>query len=168
MKAVVQRVRSASVTVDDKLISVISRGLVVLLGVEVGDTQTDAEILASKIAGLRVFPSIIVQSTELSDVGEEATQLNKQWDRSVVAIDGEILCISQFTLLAKVKKNKPGFHHAEKPDQALELYNYAMDQMRKQFPGTDNEQKVKPGVFGAYMQVALVNDGPVTIELASR
>ncbi|KAK7206656.1 D-Tyr tRNAtyr deacylase-like domain-containing protein [Myxozyma melibiosi] len=169
MRAVVQRVRSASVSVDDTLISSINRGLLVLLGVEAGDTQKDAEQMASQITKLRIFPSPPAAAVEgsSSTPAEGSTQLSKQWDKSVVAIDGEILCISQFTLLASVKKNKPSFHRAEGPQAALEMYDYTMAQMEKQF-GEASVGKVKPGVFGAYMQVSLVNDGPVTIELSTK
>ncbi|KAK9333371.1 D-Tyr tRNAtyr deacylase-like domain-containing protein [Lipomyces starkeyi] len=162
MRAVIQRVRSASVAVDGTIVSAINRGLVVLVGVEIGDTTADCDTLASKIANLKVFPSAASAIVTPSD-----TRLEKQWNRSVVSIDGEILCISQFTLLASVKKNKPSFHHAERPAVANELYERVMDKLRSAF-GDSKDDKVKPGVFGAYMQVSLVNDGPVTIELASR
>ncbi|KAK9365233.1 D-Tyr tRNAtyr deacylase-like domain-containing protein [Lipomyces kononenkoae] len=162
MRAVIQRVRSASVAVDGEIVSAINRGLLVLVGVEIGDTTTDCDVIASKIANLRIFPSPASTIVTPSD-----TKLDKQWDKSVIAIDGEILCISQFTLLASVKKNKPSFHHAERPTVANELYESVMDKLRSAF-GENKDHKVKPGVFGAYMQVSLVNDGPVTIELESR
>ncbi|KAK9240387.1 D-Tyr tRNAtyr deacylase-like domain-containing protein [Lipomyces kononenkoae] len=177
MRAVIQRVQSASVAVDGAIVSAINRGLLVLVGVEIGDTTADCDVIASKIANLRIFPSpasAIVTPTESESSGAstpsasgESTKLDKQWDKSVVAIDGEILCISQFTLLASVKKNKPSFHHAERPPVANELYERVMDNLRSAF-GENRDHKVKPGVFGAYMQVSLVNDGPVTIEFASR
>ncbi|KAK9361708.1 D-Tyr tRNAtyr deacylase-like domain-containing protein [Lipomyces starkeyi] len=180
MRAVIQRVRSASVAVDGTIVSAINRGLVVLVGVEIGDTTADCDTLASKIANLKIFPSavsaIVIPSESESAAssgastpsdGGESTRLEKQWNRSVVSIDGDILCISQFTLLASVKKNKPSFHHAERPAVANELYERVMDKLRSAF-GDSKDEKVKPGVFGAYMQVSLVNDGPVTIELASR
>ncbi|KAK9354743.1 D-Tyr tRNAtyr deacylase-like domain-containing protein [Lipomyces doorenjongii] len=162
MRAVIQRVRSASVAVEGTIVSGINRGLVVLVGVEIGDTTADCDTLASKIANLKIFPSPASAIATPSD-----TKLEKQWNRSVVSIDGEILCISQFTLLASVKKNKPSFHHAERPAVANELYERVMDKLRSAF-GESKDDKVKPGVFGAYMQVSLVNDGPVTIELTSR
>ncbi|KAK9318614.1 D-Tyr tRNAtyr deacylase-like domain-containing protein [Lipomyces starkeyi] len=199
MRAVIQRVRSASVAVDGTIVSAcaaivrsprhkltvllrINRGLVVLVGVEIGDTTADCDTLASKIANLKIFPSAasaIVTPSESESAassgastpsdGGESTRLEKQWNRSVVSIDGEILCISQFTLLASVKKNKPSFHHAERLAAAVanELYERVMDKLRSAF-GDRKDEKVKPGVFGAYMQVSLVNDGPVTIEVASR
>ncbi|KAK9322042.1 D-Tyr tRNAtyr deacylase-like domain-containing protein [Lipomyces orientalis] len=182
MHAVIQRVRSASVSVDGSVVSKINRGIVVLLGVEIGDTISDCDMLANKIANLRIFASPASGSVTPSESesagssgvstpsadGGEMTRLDKQWDRSVVSIDGEILCISQFTLLASVKKNKPSFHHAERQAAvANELYERVMDKMRSAF-GEGKDNKVKPGVFGAYMQVSLVNDGPVTIQLTSR
>ncbi|KAK9254598.1 D-Tyr tRNAtyr deacylase-like domain-containing protein [Lipomyces tetrasporus] len=162
MRAVVQRVRSASVSVDGSVVSAINRGLVVLVGVEIGDTISDCDILASKIANLRIFALPASGSVTPSE-----TRLDKQWDKSVVSVDGEILCISQFTLLASVKKNKPSFHHAERPAVANELYERVMYKMRSAF-GEGKDNKVKSGVFGAYMQVSLVNDGPVTIQLTSQ
>ncbi|KAK9465018.1 D-Tyr tRNAtyr deacylase-like domain-containing protein [Lipomyces arxii] len=169
MRAVIQRVRSASVSVDGKSISAINRGLMVLIGVEVGDTAKDCDTLAIKIMNLRIFPSVdlLADSVDGTHANRESPALSKKWDRSVMAIDGEVLCISQFTLLASVKKNKPSFHHAEKPTLANELYELAMNNMRKIY-GEDSKDKVKPGAFGEYMQVALINDGPVTIELSSR
>ncbi|KAJ8102819.1 D-Tyr tRNAtyr deacylase-like domain-containing protein [Lipomyces tetrasporus] len=181
MRAVVQRVRSASVSVDGSVVSAINRGLVVLVGVEIGDTISDCDILASKIANLRIFAlpasgSVTPSESESaassgastpSADGGERTRLDKQWDKSVVSVDGEILCISQFTLLASVKKNKPSFHHAERPAVANELYERVMYKMRSAF-GEGKDNKVKSGVFGAYMQVSLVNDGPVTIQLTSQ
>ncbi|KAK9447762.1 D-Tyr tRNAtyr deacylase-like domain-containing protein [Limtongia smithiae] len=186
MRAIVQRVRSASVSVNDQVISAISRGILVLLGVEAGDTTQDADTLAARIVNLKIFPApagtavsapsstassasastaSLVSSGEAFPNTDESARLDKQWDKSVAAIGGEVLCISQFTLLASVKKNKPSFHHAERPAAASELYEYTMTQMRKIMLADD---KVKPGVFGAYMQVALVNDGPVTIELNTK
>ncbi|KAK9478810.1 D-Tyr tRNAtyr deacylase-like domain-containing protein [Lipomyces japonicus] len=162
MKAVVQRVISASVTVEGKIISSIQKGLLVLIGVESGDTFNDGEILANKIVKLKVFPGprLLTQAGD-----EDETALPKQWDRSVLDIDGEILCISQFTLMASVKKSKPSFHRAESPKLANQIYEHVLANMRIQHGLGD---KVKDGQFGAYMQVGLVNDGPVTIELASR
>lgn len=95
-----------------------------LLGVEAGDSLADADSLASQIAKLRIFPSLAVSAdfSEQSESSDTSTALNKQWEKNVVAIDGEILCISQFTLLASVKKNKPSFHRAEKREFTIDIY----------------------------------------------
>ena len=142
MKAVVQRVTSSSVVVDGETIGEIGRGYNVLLGVFPDDTKKDAEILAAKIAKLRVFE-------------DEDEKMNL----SIMNIGGEVLAISQFTLCADIKKdNRPSFITAAKPEYANELYEYFMEQLR-----ANGIKKVEHGLFGADMQVEIHNDGPVTI-----
>jgi D-aminoacyl-tRNA deacylase len=147
MRAVIQRVTSASVSIDGEIIGAIGRGLVVLLGVEEADVDEDVEWLAAKIVGLRIFP------------GEAGP-----WSRSVTEIGGEILLISQFTLHASTKKGtKPSWHRAAKPDQAVPLYE-AMAAKLQALLG----RPIPTGRFGAMMQVALVNDGPVTLSIDTK
>ena len=142
MKAVVQRVKSSAVVVDGETIGEIERGYNVLLGVFPDDTKKDAEILAAKIAKLRVFE-------------DEDEKMNL----SIMDIGGEVLAISQFTLCADIKKsNRPSFITAAKPEYANELYEYFMEQLR-----ANGIKKVEHGLFGADMQVEIHNDGPVTI-----
>ena len=142
MKAVVQRVKSSAVVVDGETIGEIGRGYNVLLGVFPDDTKKDAEILATKIAKLRVFE-------------DEDGKMNL----SIMDIGGEVLAISQFTLCADIKKgNRPSFITAAKPEYANELYEYFMEQLR-----ANGIKKVEHGLFGADMQVEIHNDGPVTI-----
>ena len=142
MKAVVQRVKSSAVVVDGETIGEIERGYNVLLGVFPDDTKKDAEILAAKIAKLRVFE-------------DEDEKMNL----SIMNIGGEVLAISQFTLCADIKKgNRPSFITAAKPEYANELYEYFMEQLR-----ANGIKKVEHGLFGADMQVEIHNDGPVTI-----
>jgi D-tyrosyl-tRNA(Tyr) deacylase len=142
MRAVIQRVTEASVTIDQTTQGAIQAGLLVLLGVEDADTHDDVEWLAKKIAGLRIF-------------SDEEGKMN----RSVVDIQGQALIVSQFTLHANTRKGtRPSFIHAAKPDHAIPLYEAfirAMDSF--------TSLPAETGIFGADMQVALVNDGPVTI-----
>lgn len=146
MKAVLQRVKNASVTVDGALISEIGQGLLVLLGVADGDTERDADVLASKIANLRIF----------SDADDKM-------NLSLLTVGGEMLVVSQFTLCANcVKGRRPDFFSAAKPDEANRLYLYFCKRIMNEGVAT-----VKTGEFGADMQVELLNDGPVTILLDS-
>lgn len=146
MRAVVQRVTEADVTVDGRVTGTIRAGLVVLLGVEAGDAETDAAYMAEKICGLRVFE-------------DDAGKMNL----CVKEKDGSILAISQFTLLGDVRKGKrPSFTSAAKPDEADALYRYFIDRVRAD--GVPVEQ----GVFQADMLVRICNDGPVTILIDSR
>lgn len=143
MKALIQRVRSASVEVEGKTVGKIGQGLLVLLGVVGGDTAAEAEILARKILNLRIF-------------SDEAGKMN----RSVTEIGGEILVVSQFTLLANCRHgNRPDFFASAKPEIANELYETFKSMIATGIGA------VESGVFGADMQVSLVNDGPVTIWL---
>ena len=143
MRAVIQRVSRAAVRVDGAVVGDIGAGLLVLLGVAAGDTDADAERLAAKVARLRIFP-------------DEAGR----FDRAVVDAGGGVLVVSQFTLLADTAKgNRPSFTAAASPDEAERLYERFSGALREL--GLD----VAYGVFGAKMEVALVNDGPVTIVL---
>lgn len=142
MKAVIQRVKYAQVTVDGETVGKVGEGYMVLVGVQAGDADADAEILARKTANLRVF-----------------TDENEKMNRSILDIDGEILAISQFTLCADVKKgNRPSFIGAAEPCEADRLYNLYCDELLK-----NGVRKVEKGVFGAHMEVELLNNGPVTI-----
>jgi D-aminoacyl-tRNA deacylase len=146
VKAVIQRVSEASVKVDGKTVGAISSGLMLLIGVQEDDTETDAEWLVQKILNLRIF-------------GDEEGKLN----RSVTDINGEILCISQFTLIADYKKgNRPSFIKAAKPDIAVPLFDFFKKEIAK------SGLEIQSGIFGADMKVALINDGPVTIVMDSK
>ena len=140
MKGLIQRVKRASVTIDGELYSKIGHGILVLLGVEKGDSEENAEKLADKISKLRIFEDE-----------------NEKMNLSVQDIKGEILVVSQFTLAGDCKKGtRPSFDKAESPQRANELYEYLTELIRqKNIPA-------KTGVFGAMMDVELLNDGPVT------
>lgn len=141
MKAVVQRVRETILSVEGKLISEIEKGFAVYFGVKRGDTRDKADYLAKKIAGLRVFEDE-----------------NGKMNLALKDVGGEILLISQFTLLADVSHgNRPGFTDAEDPATANEMYLYMADRLR------EYGISVKTGVFGADMKIRQFNDGPVTI-----
>lgn len=146
MRAVIQRVSSASVTVADEVVGKIEQGVMVLLGVEQGDADQDAKYIADKIAGLRIF-------------ADDDDKMNK----SLVDINGAALVVSQFTLLGDVRKGRrPSFIHAAGPDEGNRLYLHCVDCLKQQ------GITVETGQFQADMQVALVNDGPVTILLDSK
>ncbi|KJA24311.1 hypothetical protein HYPSUDRAFT_136478 [Hypholoma sublateritium FD-334 SS-4] len=151
MKAVIQRVISASVTVDNEVISQISKGLVVLVGISVDDTDADVAVLSKKILSFRVF----------SDPSNEANM----WKASIKDIDGDILSVSQFTLAANTAKaNKPDFHLAMPTEPSRKLYAKFLETLRRGYkPG-----KIQDGKFGAMMNVSLINEGPVTFTLDSR
>ncbi len=147
MRALIQRVTEASVTIKGKKHASISWGLLVLLGIEAEDTQEDAQWLARKLSSLRIF-----------DDTDGVMNL------SVNEIDGQALVISQFTLHAKTRKgSRPSYIRAAHPDIAIPLYEYFIDCMHDAVKGS-----VKSGVFGAGMQVGLINDGPVTIWLDTK
>lgn len=142
MKAVIQRVSSASVKVDGRTVGEIEKGFLVLLGVMDGDSEKEAELMAAKIAKLRIFED-----------SEEKMNL------SVLDVEGSILAVSQFTLCADVKKgNRPSFTPSAKPDEANRIYEKFCDCLRN-----EGVKKVEKGIFGADMKVSLLNDGPVTI-----
>jgi len=146
MKAVIQRVLSSSVTVNDQVVSAIGKGVLVLAAIGPADTKKDADSMASKVVKMKLWPD----------------ENGAHWKKSVQDIDGEVLCVSQFTLLASTKKgNKPDFHGAAKPEVAKELYDYFLSRVRD----LHSETKVKDGLFQAMMQVSLVNDGPVSPHL---
>ncbi|MBL8025112.1 MAG: D-tyrosyl-tRNA(Tyr) deacylase [Fibrobacteres bacterium] len=143
MRALLQRVTSASVKVDGKITGEINGGLLVFLGVGEGDTETYADILLKKLLALRIF-------------SDENGKINL----SVKDIGGKVLVVSQFTLYADTSRgNRPGFTLAAKPDVAEKLYNYFCENVKKEIGA------VERGVFGADMEVSLVNDGPFTIML---
>ena len=145
MRAVVQRVSAASVTVEGRKVGTIGPGLLVLLGVARGDTEKDGEYLAEKLAGLRIFE-------------EEDEKMN----RSVAQIGGSILLVSQFTLYGDVRHGRrPSFTQAAPPEEANRLYEDLAQKLR------DKGLTVETGQFQAHMEVSLVNDGPVTILLDS-
>ncbi|OQV08011.1 hypothetical protein CLAIMM_12349 [Cladophialophora immunda] len=149
MKAILQRVLSSSVTVNGQTVSAIGKGVLVLAAIGPDDTKKDAETMASKIVKMRLWPD----------------ENDFNWKKNVQDIEGEVLCVSQFTLMANTRKgNKPDFHGAAKPEVAKELYDYFVSRVRDQH-GSD---RVKDGVFQAMMQVSLVNDGPVTVEIDTR
>jgi len=145
MRAVVQRVSRASVTVENVVVGAIDRGLLVLLGVTHADTETAADYLAEKIAGLRIFE-------------DDAGKINL----SVAEVDGAVLAVSQFTLYGDVRKGKrPSFDEAARPEQARQLYEYFVERIRAL------GLRCETGRFQEMMLVELVNDGPVTILLDS-
>ncbi len=144
MKAVIQRVTNAEVVVNGESVGKIGKGFFVLLGVSGDDTRADAEILAAKTANLRVFEDE-----------------NEKMNLSVLDIGGEILAVSQFTLIADTKKgNRPSFIGAMKPDAANELYEYYKQKLLE-----NGVKSVESGIFGADMKCEIHNDGPVTIIL---
>jgi D-tyrosyl-tRNA(Tyr) deacylase len=147
MKTVIQRVSSASVTIDAKIVADIQKGLLVLVGVEDADTQEDINWLCQKITNLRIF-------------GDENGVMNL----SVKDIDGEVIVVSQFTLHASTKKgNRPSYIKASKPEIAIPLYENFVKQLVKELG-----KKVQTGIFGADMKILLLNDGPVTIQIDSK
>ncbi|KAF2201409.1 D-tyrosyl-tRNA deacylase-like protein [Delitschia confertaspora ATCC 74209] len=149
MRTVLQRVKSASVTVDGELISQIGKGLLVLAAISKDDTEKDVESMAAKILKAKLFDD---------GTGEQ----KGNWKRGVMDIGGEVLCVSQFTLLASVKKgNKPDFHQSASGVKAKELYQTFFKKVGEIY----QPDKVKDGIFAAMMDVALVNDGPVTIQI---
>lgn len=146
MRVVIQRVTDADVTVENKVTGAIGKGFVVLLGVEDGDTAADADYMVEKITGLRVF--------------EDA---EGKMNLSMMDVGGEMLAVSQFTLLGDARKGKrPSFTKAARPEQAKELYDYFTAKVR------EKGVKVGEGVFQAEMLVRINNDGPVTILLDSK
>ncbi|MCD0457202.1 D-tyrosyl-tRNA(Tyr) deacylase [Chryseobacterium sp. LC2016-27] len=141
MKAVIQRVSEASVKVDGNIVGEINTGFMLLIGIDQNDERSDADWLVQKILNLRVF-------------GDENDKLNL----SIKDINGEILCISQFTLIADYKKgNRPSFIKAAKPDKAIPLFEYFKEELSR------SDLRIETGIFGADMKVSLINDGPVTI-----
>ena len=145
MKAIIQRVKYAEVKVDEKIVGKIDKGFLILLGVKNGDTKKDAEYLVKKICNMRIFEDE-----------------NGKMNINIKDVNGKILVVSQFTLLADCTQgNRPSFINAAKPEIANELYEYFKELVKKELG------EVESGVFGADMKVSLLNDGPVTIDLES-
>ena len=151
MKAVVQRVKNASVTADGKLAGKISRGLLVYAGVSVNDSETDAVWLAEKVVNLRIFP-------------DENGKMNLSVKDIITAgLEAKILAVSQFTLLGDcVKGRRPYYGEAAEPEKAAPLYEFFMEKIR------ENGIVCEAGIFRTHMQVESINDGPVTIILDSK
>ena len=147
MRIVVQRVSEASVRIDNEIVGQIDAGMMVLLGIEEADDQSDADWLIQKIVGLRIF-------------NDEEGKMNK----SIAEINGRFLVVSQFTLHASTKKgNRPSYIRAARPEEAIPLYEYFIRQL-----GIISETKIETGKFGADMKVSLLNDGPVTVIIDSK
>ncbi len=141
MKLVIQRVKNASVEVEEKIVGKIEKGFLVLIGVKAGDTKEQADYLVKKVCNLRVF-----------------SDENDKMNLSLKDVEGQLLIVSQFTLYGNCNDgNRPSFIEAARPEEAIPLYNYFCDECVKR--GFD----VQKGVFGADMKVQLLNDGPVTI-----
>lgn len=182
MRAVIQRVKSASVTVENKVVSQIGKGLLVLVGVSRDDTVEDVDKIVNKILRIKFWEDPVsgaMWKTNVADLKYKTenmaveqsanSEINEQNgdNKDQGLANGQVLCVSQFTLLATVKKGaKPDFHAAAKGEVARELYAKVLQGVAEGLPG--GEKDVKDGVFGAMMDVALVNDGPVTIELDTR
>ena len=147
MRILIQRTTEASVKIDSKIVGSIENGFVVLIGIEHEDETSDADWLIQKLIGLRIF-----------------SDENGKMNRSIQEIGGSFLVISQFTLHASTKKgNRPSYIQAAKPEQAISLYNYFVEELKSK-----SNLKVETGQFGADMKVSLVNDGPVTIWIDSK
>ncbi len=146
MRLLIQRVKNAEVSVDNKIVGKINNGLLVFVGIKNSDTQEDVDYLVKKLINLRIF-----------------NDYNNKMNLSLQDINGELLVISQFTLYGNCKKsgNRPSFSEAAKPNIAISLYEYFINECKKLIP------VVERGIFGAEMQVNLLNDGPVTIILDS-
>ena len=145
MKFVIQRVKNASVTVDNKIVGSINKGFLALIGITHTDTKEIADVLIKKLIKLRIFEDE-----------------NEKMNLALNDVNGELLLVSQFTLYANCTGgNRPAFIDAAKPDYANELYEYIIDECKKQ------DINVQTGIFGADMKVELLNDGPVTIILDS-
>lgn len=148
MRTVVQRVLSASVEVEGRLVSAIGPGLLVLVGVHEADTDADADYICRKILNMRLFPN---------------DKTGKPWDQSVMQREFEVLLVSQFTLYGILKGNKPDFHVAMPPAKAKSFYASLVEKFQRSY----SAESVKDGIFGAMMKVSLVNDGPVTMQVDS-
>ncbi len=147
MKIVIQRVLNASVTIDDVIVSEINKGLLVLLGITTDDSMVDVDWLVNKLSNIRIFPDD-----------------NDVMNLSVKDVNGEVLVVSQFTLMASTKKgNRPSYIKAAKSDISIPLYKQFVKNLEAFI-----DKKVVTGVFGADMKVALINDGPVTIIIDSK
>ena len=142
MRVVIQRVKKASVSIQNSITSSIGQGLLILVGIEENDAEEDAKWLAQKITSMRIF-------------SDHEGKMNLD----ILQSSGELLVVSQFTLHALTKKgNRPSFIRAARPEKAIPLYSYFIDQLRAML-----EKPIKTGTFGAMMDIELINDGPVTI-----
>ena len=147
MRVVIQLVKQASVIIQEKVVSEIKKGYLILLGIEAEDTQEDINWLAGKITRLRIF-----------------SDENGAMNNSIIEANGDVIVVSQFTLQAKTKKgNRPSFIKAARPEIAIPLYEKFITQLENELG-----KKVQTGKFGAMMDVALINDGPVTILIDSK
>lgn len=147
MKIVLQRVLQAGVTIDGKLHASIEKGLLILVGIQDDDSEEDIQWLCSKIGNLRIFDDE-----------------NGVMNRSVKEINGDILAVSQFTLMARTKKgNRPSYIDAARPEISIPLYEKFVTVLNQEI-----QKNIKTGIFGANMQVSLINDGPVTIIIDSK
>ncbi|PCG90932.1 D-tyrosyl-tRNA(Tyr) deacylase [Penicillium occitanis (nom. inval.)] len=150
MKAVLQRVKSASVTIDNQLISSIGQGVLVFAGVGREDTEKDVDIMAARVLKAKLWP--------------DEANAKTSWKRNVQDIEGEVLCVSQFTLYGHIKKgNKPDFHAAADVETARRLYDRFVQKVSDLYKA----ERVKNGVFQAMMEVELKNDGPVGVDFRS-
>jgi len=149
LKAIVQRVKSASVKIPvENYVAKISKGLLILLGIKTGDTENDVLFVADKCCNLRIFE-------------DDEDKMNK----SVKDVSGEILIISQFTIYGETSKgNRPSFIEAARPEEAVPLYNKFISRVKMNL----GEEKVKAGIFGAMMDIELINYGPVTVIVESK
>jgi D-tyrosyl-tRNA(Tyr) deacylase len=148
MRAIIQRVGAAAVTVGGSTVGAIDRGLCVLVGIANGDTDSDLEYIAKKLLAIRLFPDAN----------------GKNWTKSVVDIEGSLLLVSQFTLCHVLKGNKPDFHNAMNGAESRPMFDKLVMTIQKAY----RTDRVATGAFGEHMQVNIVNDGPVTITLDSR
>lgn len=147
MRVVIQRVQKASVEIQGQIVGEINQGLLLLLGIETEDNKGDADYLVQKISNLRIF-----------------SDADGKMNLSIQDVGGQFLVVSQFTLHAATRKgNRPSYIRAARPEQAIPLYEYFLSELQKTSPST-----IQTGQFGADMQVALVNDGPVTIIMDSK
>lgn len=147
MKTVIQRVNEASVTVDEKIVSEIKHGLLILLGIESSDNQEDIDWLTKKIVNLRIFNDV-----------------NDIMNKSLLDVNGEVIVVSQFTLQASTKKgNRPSYIKAAKPEISIPLYEKFVSTLQENLG-----KKVGTGIFGTHMKVSLINNGPVTIIIDSK
>ncbi|CAB3233580.1 unnamed protein product [Arctia plantaginis] len=147
MKALIQRVMNAKVTVNGEVISSIEQGICVFIGICANDTKKDMEYIVRKILNIKLFDD----------------ESNKRWKKSIVDKQLEVLCVSQFTLYNTWKGNKPDFHHAMPGDKSKEFYENFLQLLKDSYL----PEKIKDGQFAAYMQVSIQNDGPVTFEIES-
>ena len=150
MKALLQRVTSASVTVNGEVISSIGKGLCVLVGIHRDDSEQQMEHIVRKVINYRVF---------------DDPETGRRWDKSAKDLDLEILCVSQFTLYHVVKGNKPDFHLSMQAEKSKAFYERFLERLRSSHQRPD---AIKDGEFGAMMEVNIVNDGPVTVEIESQ